>query len=186
MTEDTGAPKAAVGGDLVRFRIVGMPVETQMRAQQHVDGLIRELTLLGEGMRQQGSTGELPARLVALVDELTRTYSGLTAEQAQQLDIARATGHHTVDLTYRLPASVVDAVRALDAILDEADEYCRAGRHLLTLATPPELVTFRRWYLDEFTRQSAGHPPRTWAEYTARGDAAESNGCAGLEAEATY
>jgi len=54
----------------------------------------------------------------------------------------------TLKTTYQLPATVVDAVRALDAILDEADEYCLAGKHLLTLATPPDLVTFRRWYLD--------------------------------------
>jgi hypothetical protein len=50
-------------------------------------------------------------------------------------------------------------------MLDEADEYCRRGEHLLTLETPPELVRFRRWYLQEFVNQIAGAAPEPWPDY---------------------
>jgi hypothetical protein len=46
-------------------------------------------------------------------------------------------------------------------MLEEADEYCRSDQ-LLTLATPPTLVAFRRWYLGEFIAQIDGRPPQPW------------------------
>ncbi len=51
--------------------------------------------------------------------------------------------------------------------MDEADDYCRAGQHLLTLVTPPEALAFRRWYLGEFVRQIAGEQPRPWTDWRA-------------------
>jgi hypothetical protein len=55
-------------------------------------------------------------------------------------------------------------VVALGAILDEVDELCRQGQYLLTLATPPDLVAYRHWLLEEFTRQIAGQEPVAWAD----------------------
>ncbi|MDP9441273.1 MAG: hypothetical protein M3P34_03640 [Actinomycetota bacterium] len=49
-------------------------------------------------------------------------------------------------------------------MLDEPDEFCRSGNQLLTLATPPELLAFRRWYLREFNAQLQGQPPLPWPE----------------------
>ena len=167
MTDPSAVAPAQTAAELLTVRIVGLPIDVQRRAQQHTDELIRELTLIGEGLRQQGNTGELPARLVQVVEQLTHTYSGFTTAQEQQLADATVAGKDVLDLTYRLPASVTQAVRVLGDILDEADEYCRNGRYLLTLATPPELVIYRRWFLDEFTRQAAGEPPQSWAEHLA-------------------
>jgi len=153
---------------MLTVEIRGLPIDVQRRAQQQADELIRELTLVGEGLRQRGNVHELPSRLVELVEQLTHTYSAFTVEQEDQLADALDRGVPTVDLTYRLPASVTDAVQALSDILDEADDYCRAGEHLLTLATPPDLVAYRRWFLDEFVRQAAGAAPMTWADHLAR------------------
>jgi hypothetical protein len=47
-------------------------------------------------------------------------------------------------------------------MLDDADEYCREGRHLLTLATPPDLLAYRRWYLQQFVDQARGRPATPW------------------------
>ena len=56
-------------------------------------------------------------------------------------------------------------------MLDEADDYCRAGRHLLNLATPDELRAFRSWYLGQVRDQLAGGPPEPWPEHWARSSA---------------
>ncbi len=69
------------------------------------------------------------------------------------------------DLVFRVPPQAAEAATNLDAMLDEANTYCGAGTHLLTLATPPDLVRFRKWYLGEFVGQLAGRPPIAWADH---------------------
>jgi hypothetical protein len=150
---------------LARIRLVGLPLAVQARAQEHSDELTRELMLIGEQMRQQGDHAGLPARLVGLIEQLTAEYSAFTGEQEQQVANAMAAGAETIDLDYEVPSSVADAAHALIDILAEADDYCRAGEHLLTLPTPPDLVTYREWFLEEFVRQVAGHPPIPFAQF---------------------
>ena len=153
---------------LVTVRLLRLPVPLQARAQEHADELIRELTLIGEQMRQRGDHAGLPARLVTLVDELTGKYSMFTSAQEQELAEAAATGVTEIDLTYAVPASVADAALALRDILDEADDYCRAGQHLLTLPTPADLVRYRRWFLDQFVGQTHGAAPVPFPAYVDR------------------
>jgi hypothetical protein len=169
--ERFGAVRDAAGRheeQLVTVRLLRLPVPLQTRAQEHADELIRELTLIGEQMRQRGDHAGLPARLVTLVDELTGKYSMFTSAQEQELAEAAATGVTEIDLTYAVPASVADAALALRDILDEADDYCRAGQHLLTLPTPADLVRYRRWFLDQFVGQTHGVEPVPFPAYVDR------------------
>jgi hypothetical protein len=148
---------------MVTITIRGLPVPMHAAAQAHGDELMREFRLLAEQMRQEGTHG-LPRRLIELVNALEGQYSTFTEAQEDEIETAIATGASTVDLVYSLPASIGDGVQALGAILDEVDELCRQGQHLLTLATPPDQVAYRRWFLDEFTRQIAGEEPLAWAD----------------------
>lgn len=151
--------------EFVTVEIIGLPISVQSQAQEQFDELAREMALMAEGMRQRGDHGALPARLVDLVEQLSGRYSMFTAEQEKQLADAVAGQAKSVDLTYRLPRSAIQAARDLSDILDEADDYCRAGKHLLTLATPDELVRYRRWFLDQFADQAAGAAPVSWSQY---------------------
>ena len=60
------------------------------------------------------------------------------------------------------PASVGEArpfvLRLIDGAVD--DELVDA---MLTLATPPAALAYRRWYLEELTQQLDGLPPRPWS-----------------------
>ncbi len=156
---------AVPSDELMTFHIKGLPLAVQARAQEHADELTRELTLIGAQLRRQGNTRDLPVRLVALIEALTARFSMLTVEQEDQIAGALAEHRDTIDLTYQLPASAAGAAEALGHILDEADDYCREGQLLLTLATPDDLVTFRRWFLSQFTGQVAGAPPVSWDDY---------------------
>ncbi|HEV3363836.1 MAG TPA: hypothetical protein VG795_06790, partial [Acidimicrobiia bacterium] len=71
-------------------------------------------------------------------------------------------GDATVDLVYRVPAQAKEAAAALKDMLEEADEFCRRGTDLLTLASPPRAVAFRNWFLDQFTIQIDGGQPTRW------------------------
>jgi hypothetical protein len=175
MTQDDAMPgeeatATAPHDDLVMIRVMGMPIAVQARAQEHADELTRELTLIGAQLRQEGNTRDLPALLVTLIEQLNARYSRFTTEQEQLLAEATARGDDTIDLTYQLPASAAAHAQELGDLLDQADAYCRTGRHLLTLATPDDLVAFRRWYLSQFIDQVTGQPPVPWDTYLQRAD----------------
>ncbi len=156
---------------LVTVHVDHVPIDVQTAAQQHGDELTRELQLVAEHMHQRGDTFALPQRFVEVVTTLSSRYSIFTAEQEKQLRMAAAAGLPTIDLVYRVPASAGAAAVALGEIYDEVDAYCRQGRLLLTLETPPALVTYRRWFLDQFVQQTQGRPAVSWPDYRDRAEA---------------
>jgi hypothetical protein len=141
--------------------MLGFPLDVYLRAQEHADGLIREFSLIAQD-RAAGNGVDVPARLISIVNELSTQYSGLSTEPDAKRDDAIERGEHSLDLLYRVPADAASAISHLGDIFDEADSYCRAGRHLLSLATPPESLEFRRWFLGEFAKQIAGAAPTPW------------------------
>lgn len=152
---------------LVPVRLVGIPVLLWQRSQEHHDELFREFTLIVNERRETHEQHNIPQRLLDLIDVLTQQYSGFSQAQEEMLAGAASSGEQSIDLTYELPADAGAAAKDLAGLLDEADEYCRRGKHLLTLASPPELAAFRRWFLEEFSRQMDGQPPRSWEDYAA-------------------
>lgn len=150
---------------LTEVRILELPVEVWAQAQEHVDELLREFTLLAEG--QDLGEDHVPRRLLSLVDQLGREYDSLSTDQEAQLLAAYEAGVEALDLTYRIPPEAAGAAARLGEALDAADEFCRAGEHLLTLATPPDALAFRRWFLGEFVDQVAGAPPTAWPVWIA-------------------
>lgn len=150
--------------DLAEIRVMAIPVPVWARAQEHVDELLREFALIAA--LQADDVADLPARLIALVDDVTAVYGSFSAKQEARLSAAADAGEAEIDLTYRIPSHAAGAVTQLRSLLDEADDYCRAGEYLLTLTTPPDLVRFRNWYLGEFSNQLDGRPPTPWPRYT--------------------
>jgi len=122
--------------------------------------MTREFQLILEQSHQH--EGSVPNRLLQLSTTLSSRYAGFSDAQERRIEQGLAAGETQIDeLTFLVPADVGDAARQLGDILDEADAYCRGGQ-LLTLAAPPELVAYRRWYLDNFIVQCAGAPPQPW------------------------
>ena len=149
-------------GQLVVVELRRLPVELQARAAEHAQELQREFVLIAEGLQHAEGPPTLPRRLLDLVEALQREFGGFTVEQEDALDEAVSARIPTIDLTFRVPPGAAQAAIAIGQMLDEADEYCREGRHLLTLATPPDLVAYRRWYLQQFVDQIAGRGPTPW------------------------
>lgn len=154
----------SAGDDLSEVRILGFPMDIQARAQEHMDDLLREFMLIAAA-NEQSSESHVPRQLLDLIQEVQQDYAGMTAEQDAQMTEARESGVSSIDLVYRLPASVAKAALRLGEALDEADSYCLAGQHLLTLATPPDALGFRRWYLGEFIAQIGGAGPTSWPDW---------------------
>ena len=146
---------------LVEVRLLRLPLPVWQRTQEHVDGLLREFALIAQDDEARAST---PGRLLDLVQRVTAGYGGFSAAQRAAMEEALQRGEEEIDLTYRIPPAAAGAAQQLGDMLDEADEYCRRGDHLLTLATPPEELRFRRWFISEFVDQLAGAAPTPWPQ----------------------
>lgn len=143
--------------DLFPVHILGLPLGVYQRASEHSDELLREFALVrGEG------SDHVPARLLALIEELRGRFGDFADGPRNAMQAALDRGETEIDLLYQVPPEAAAGIRQLGALLDEADDFCRSG-DLLTLATLPEGLVFRRWFLEEFDRQVAGQAPRPWS-----------------------
>ena len=162
-----------VGSTALRtVRVLRLPLAVSARSTQHFDELMREFALITlDTERDRESTDSkrpVPERLLDVVAELTDEFAVFTAAVTAQREAAAARGDSEIDLTYHMPPSTTDAVRQLEALLEEVDDFCRSGQHLITLATPAESLAFRRWYLNEFIAQmERDEPPVPWPDYVA-------------------
>jgi hypothetical protein len=147
---------------LHRVVVTGLPVPVHARASEHQAELQREFQLILIGSQEHDV--DVPKRLFELVEIINAQFESFSAEQVQLLDEAVARGDETIDLVYELPHAVKPACISLNQMLDECDDYCRRGESLLTLATPPEAIAYRRWFLGEFVAQVDGAEPLPWAE----------------------
>lgn len=163
MTERT-VPQVEVGArpDLVEVRLLGLPTAEHQASTEHLDELRREFRLL-EVQQADGEAHDVPTRLLRLIARLEDRWSGMVDDPAADLDDALDRGAATVDLTYRVPAGAKRAAEELDALLDEADVFCRSGDTLLTLQASSQVLAYRKWFLHEFSRQIDGLPPTPWA-----------------------
>jgi hypothetical protein len=153
-------------GPIVAVRLLELPVDLQSAAQEHMDGLQREFALLVEGRRQAGEDQhELPDRLLEVIQALDNRYASFVARPEAELEAARQAGKTRIDLVYEVPTAAAGAARELGSILDQADDYCREGEHLLTLAAPEPVARYRRWFIEQFVEQIAGAEPVSWPEY---------------------
>ncbi len=152
--------RSVTDDELVTVHLLGFPLQVHGRAQQQSLEMRREFQLvLGQ---EDVHPGSVPARLLEVSNALSSRYSGFTEEQERQIEDGIASGAGRLDeLVFRVPASAGEAAQHLGAVLDEADDWCRQGQ-MLVLATPPDLVVYRTWYLQEFTRQAAGDEPCPW------------------------
>ena len=147
--------------ELATVRVLGFPLQVHARAQRQAQEMRREFQLvLGQERLHPGS---VPARLLDVSAVLSARYAGFTEQQELEIEDGISAGREILDeLVFRVPPDIADAAEQLRAVLDEADAFCRSGQ-MLVLATPPDLVRYRNWYLDQFTRQMDGQLPQPWS-----------------------
>lgn len=166
MTDSNGST------DLLTVHVQRMPLAVSARSSQHFEELMREFALITlDTERDRESTDSkrpVPERLLDVVAELTNEFAAFTTAVTAQREEAAARGDAEIDLIYHMPPSTTEAVRQLETLLEEADDFCQSGQHLITLSTPPEAVAFRQWYFNEFIGQmERGESPVSWPDYVA-------------------
>jgi hypothetical protein len=148
---------------LVPVHLRGLPLDIRARSQEHEQDLMRELALVRVSAATE-SASNAPGRLLDLADELRSTYGSLAAGPDALMEAAVDRGETAADVTYTVPADLRPFLRRTAQVLEEAEEFCRDGRYLLTLAAPPDVAAYRAWIFAEFDRQIAGGDPVPWPE----------------------
>jgi hypothetical protein len=138
-----------------------MPLSAQREASEHQDGLRREFALIAG---QADDPGSVPARLLALAQELNQRFQSFTEGPEAEVEAAYRRREELMDLVVRVPPAAGPASKEYGELLKEADAYCRAGEELLTLAAPPRVAAFTDWVIGEFIRQIEGAEPEPWRE----------------------
>ena len=151
--------------ELIEVSLLGLPLDIQVKASEHQDGLRREFRMLVE--EGQADAGSVPGRLISLAADLDRRFQAFGAAGRAEIEAAIARGDATVDLRFAVPREIGSAARQFARLLEEADEYCSAGEHLLTLCTPSDVVSYRTWVLGELVRQAQDEAATPWPEYKA-------------------
>lgn len=166
MSASGSAPDGVELGALRRVRLVEFPLRVYARAQEHHEELMREFALIANP--HPDSADEIPERLLDVVAAMRARYAAFTAGPDAERQAAIERGDETMDLEFLIPEAARDACLDLSALLDQVDDYCRTGQ-LLTMASPPELLAFRRWYLGEFVAQLDGAEPTPWSAHDPAG-----------------
>jgi ElaB/YqjD/DUF883 family membrane-anchored ribosome-binding protein len=156
------APAADAGHEeLVTVVLLDLPVAIWERADDEARDLMRELAVIE--LNRDREIADVPSSLMDLIDEIERDHGAIGRDQTRRLARARAAGESVIDrLEYRLPRCSAADVRRLAEALDAADEYCRQGEHLLSVATSRAAKAFRDWFLGELITQLAGGEPTPW------------------------
>jgi hypothetical protein len=151
--------------ELLTVHLLQLPVPLAGRSRQWFEELLREFSLIAASAADDDDHPPVPRRLMAMVDALTARFAAAQDEPRERLEDAIDRGLLVIeDHVLQLPAEAAPATRALGAMLDEADRYCQQGRHLLTLATPDELLAYRHWYLGQIADQLEGAAPVSWPD----------------------
>jgi hypothetical protein len=152
---------------LLTVHLLELPVPLAARAQQWFEELLREFALIHADNADNHDRPEVPGRLMAMVDLLVTRYSPFSDDARDRLEAAIDLGEQVIeDHVTRLPPEAAAAAQALAAMMDEADRFCRQGKHLLTLAEPESVLAYRRWYLREIVTQLGGGAPTPWSDRT--------------------
>ena len=144
---------------LHEVHLLNVPLRLLAASREHHDEVMREFAMIA--LDETFDSAHTPSRFIELIDILGRRYGAAGARPDAEVDAAIERGDITIDLVYHVPEHITEAAQQLDVLMAEADEFCRQ-QHMLALARPQLLVDFARWYLDEFSRQIAGQPPRAW------------------------
>jgi anti-sigma regulatory factor (Ser/Thr protein kinase) len=144
------APPADIAGSRpVRFP--GVPVDGYLDLQAHNDALFRELELISIEL-EGDNAAEVAAPLADLVDQLYRRFRGQRDSYRDHVAVAKAAGRPTVELATTATAAAVAAAHGYLALLEQADDLCRAGV-LLTPEPSPAVQALRRWFVDQMAAQ---------------------------------
>ncbi|MEU9476528.1 SpoIIE family protein phosphatase [Streptomyces sp. NPDC048191] len=140
-------------GRTVTVTLNDVPYALYWAAQQHWEGLLRELLL---ATHATGWTGGRQRDLFVAQDMSNMICACMTAAVEQE-----SPDSSTLSLLVGFPEGAAAGLVTLRQVLDEADAAAQQG-NLLTLPALPQIRAFRHWLFDQITGQLSGGDPTAW------------------------
>ncbi|MFD0328200.1 ATP-binding protein [Streptacidiphilus monticola] len=144
----------APAGRTVNVTLVDVPYALYWAAQQHWEGLLRELYLAERVDGRQ--TAVLPADLALAQDVSNLVCASMTAAVQQETPDSS-----TLSLLVAFPAGAAPGVVTLRHVLDRAEAAAQQGS-LLALPALPQIRAFRDWLFGQIAGQLTGGDPTAW------------------------
>jgi anti-sigma regulatory factor (Ser/Thr protein kinase) len=142
--------------EMIPIVLLGMPVELFSHLRRHFSEMGRELRLLA-----LSDPDRYPLAVEFSAVYLQVEYERRRARGLEILDRAMDDGLATIDATYSVLPTAPTTMERLNALLGRVyDEL--AGRVLLSIRPPDEMIELQEWYLGEFCKQGAGGKPQRW------------------------
>ena len=149
----------APGTRLYPIRMLGVPVDLFLATRQQHDELMREFAVLA--LAHKDESGSDPPELRRLVHELGANSAASVSRADANVEAASNAGRATIDLSYRVPITVLAAADRLEELMQSADRFCAQGR-MLTMPRSPQMLRFATWWLRELRQQVAGYTATAW------------------------
>jgi hypothetical protein len=163
VTQGTFRRHTYAGDVLHEVHLLELPVPLFARAQEQLDALLREFTMISLGNPEQD---DVPQRLLALLASFAARFPQMGGPAEESLQRAVADGVEVLpDLVYASEPEGAAACVSLLRLLDEADDYCASHIEMSVVAADPEQVRFRQWFLSCFIDQLAGRPAVPWPSW---------------------
>ncbi|KDN87528.1 regulatory protein [Kitasatospora cheerisanensis KCTC 2395] len=140
-------------GRNVNVTLTDVPYALYWAAQQHWEGLLRELYLTRELEARTGVRRED----LAVAQDVSNVICSCMKVAVQQ----ETPDSSTLSLLVAFPAGAAAAVAVLRGVIDEAEVAGRQGA-LLSLPALPQIRAFPHWLFDQVGRQLAGADPTAW------------------------
>ena len=141
---------------MITIELLGMPVELFSHLRRHFSEIGRELRLLA-----LSDPDRYPLAVEFSETYLQVEYERRHAKGLDTLDRAMDQGLETIDATYSVLPTAPATMERLNGYLGRVyDEL--AGRVLLSIRPPDDLIDLQHWYLGEFCNQGAGEAPLPW------------------------
>jgi PAS domain S-box-containing protein len=158
--------EADYAGDTIDVELLGMPPTLWGAARQHHDAILRELVLYQaehpvdvDLATADATRGVVTGALQSLLAELPPIEGGHSL--LPMVQDRTGSGLPAVDLTVRMPRTLVPAYTALRHAMRVSEQLAVEGR-LLTRPGLPEILELREWVCDQILEQAAGKDPTPW------------------------
>lgn len=152
------------GGSMVDVTLLGVPVELYCTWHDQAATALREQLLMHLGhdsATDERAADEIAAVNAALVQLAQVTEPVFRAHVGQPVDPPHSHGQPMLDVSFRLPGSLIPCFGLLRQLLDAATEL-EAEHALLAPDRGPQIGDVQDWCCAELLRQASGLKPTRW------------------------
>ena len=140
---------------LHEITITGVDPKLMIATDDHLRATVERFQEILQNQDHVGAGRRLQEQVVTMMHQLETTYTYVIARLGarEAAEEAIVYGRDTATVTLELPEQAATAGDRFLELLDEADDYCRAMGGLDDIISPPDVVTFRKWFIGEMTRK---------------------------------